>query len=148
MMKKLILLLLVLVSFSLQAQDKKSQKEVKNDTTLYFYGNFELASGLQVLTEMDTLSVDKSQVISTSAALRARNQRQLLKYTMTQMAEPSLNLKNSNAPLILIFLTKEEMEENLNTLLNTNKNSIYRLMDFKFNKDVELKKGPGNPVIK
>lgn len=147
-MKRLFIITMVLFSVGLQGQTKDEVAKEVNDTTLYFYGSFELASGLNVLTETDTLTVDKANLVSTTAALRAMNQTRLLKFAMAQMGEKRLNLKNPNAPVVQIFTTREEMDETLNTLLYTKKNSIYRLVDFKFNKDVELGKGPGNPIIK
>jgi|GEM_PF-3278710 len=147
-MKRLFIITMVLFSVGLQGQTKDEVAKEVNDTTLYFYGSFELASGLNVLTETDTLTVDKANLVSTTAALRAMNQTRLLKFAMAQMGEKRLSLKNPNTPVVQIFTNKEEMEETLNTVLYTNKNSIYRLVDFKFNKDVDLGKGPGNPIIK
>ncbi|WP_286744359.1 hypothetical protein [Roseivirga sp. UBA1976] len=142
-MRLTIITVLFCLSVAVQAQTKNPA-----DTTVYFFGNFELKSGLQVLTDTDSLVVSKKMLVSNLSAVQATNKQLLLRVAKEQLGAKAMRLKNPNtSKLIHFFATKPEMEEAVRQLKFSNENSLYYLRDFEFIKEVGLQ-GPGNPVIK
>lgn len=143
--------MVVFLLFSLApvfGQSVSKTENEKSDSTVYFYANLPLKNGLFVLSDSDSLVVNKRQVVSELASFRAANITTLLKTAKAQIGSKDMVLKNpDNSRLILIFGSEAELNESLNSLKTTNRNSLYYLRDFKFKKQPTLL-GPGNPVIK
>lgn len=139
--------IIVLLSVSLESMSQ-SKVDTKGDTTLYFYGNFEIENGLQVLTDTDSVTIPKANVISSLSGLRVMNTQLMLRVAKAQMGVETLRLKNpSQTNLVRFYGTDLEMQEALNLLKRSYKNSLYYLRDFEFYKDVKSQ-GPDNPIIK
>lgn len=141
-------IVLLIVAFSAYAQSNAEAKKVKAkaDSAVFFFAGFELESGLYVMSEPDSTMFNKKNFEIQAKMLEFKNKPQIMRLTAASLDFTRIPLKDNRAPIMFFFKDEEELNTAMNRLKYEFDNSIYYLMDFKFDKALEI--GPGNPQVR
>ena len=127
------MILFPVISFGQNGQ--KMPKEVKGDTSLYFYGSLKLNSGLQLLTSIDSIKTSKENLKKYLFNLNSTNAVRLLNAGKVETGKKDLKANvNKYTNILSISPTLEEAKVAMDKFLNANKGSVLSLINFKFNK--------------
>jgi len=135
-MRVCLLLLFVFIANASFGQTKPKQKLAATDSVLHFYAAFKLQDGLFVTTDADSTIFPKSEMAFQVArtSFEAANKVRLIKFAAKELNQKRVPFENERARIFFYFKTREELNAEIQKLEMNNKDSMFYLTEFKFDK--------------